>query len=65
MPWAEAVIRAIGQVTQVCCKIYSKVEQREKPLVPKIDSLYKHAWRRRALTDIGKVKRGEYYYLTG
>jgi hypothetical protein len=31
--------------------------------VPKIDSLYKHARRQRALADIGKVEHGEFYYL--
>jgi hypothetical protein len=58
-----AVIEASGQVTQVRCKIYSKVEYREKLLVQKIDNLHKHAGRRRTLADIGKVKRGEFYYL--
>ena len=50
-------------ITQVMCKICTDVEGREKLLVPKLDSLYKHAGRRRALVDIGKVRRGEYYYL--
>jgi hypothetical protein len=63
MPWAEAVIGASGQVTQVRCKICSEVEHREKLLVPKINNLYNHVGRRRALVDIGKVKRGEFYYL--
>jgi hypothetical protein len=52
-----------GSITQVRCKVCSDVEGREKLLVPKIDSLYKHAGRRRALADMGKVRRGEYYYL--
>jgi hypothetical protein len=64
MPWAEAIIGASGQVTQVHCKICSEVEQREKLLVPKIDSFYKHTGRRRVLADIGKVRHGEYYYLS-
>jgi hypothetical protein len=32
-------------------------------LVPKIDSLWKHARRQKALCDTMKVKKGEYYYL--
>jgi hypothetical protein len=32
-------------------------------LEPKIDNLYKHAGRRKALADIGKMKHGEFYYL--
>jgi hypothetical protein len=63
MPWVEVVIEASRQVIQVRCKICLEVERREKLLVPKIDSLYKQAGRRRALANIGKVKRGEYYYL--
>ena len=63
LPWAEAVVGVDGSITQVRCKVCSDVEGREKLLVPKIDSLYKHAGRRRALADMGKVRRGEYYYL--
>jgi hypothetical protein len=63
LPWAEAVVGADGRITQVRCKICSDIEGREKLLVPKIDSLYKHAGRRKALVDMGKVRRGEHYYL--
>jgi hypothetical protein len=45
LPWAEAVVGADGRITQVRCKICSDIEGREKLLVPKIDSLYKHAGR--------------------
>ena len=31
--------------------------------MPKIDSLYKHEGPQRALANIEKVKRNEYYYL--
>jgi hypothetical protein len=40
-----------------------KIERREKLLLLKIDSLYKHAGQRRVLDDIGKVKCGEFYYF--
>jgi hypothetical protein len=63
LPWAEAVMGADGRISQVRCKVYSFVERREKLLVPKIDSLWKHAGRRKALCDSTKVKKGKYYYL--
>ncbi|KAG0611275.1 hypothetical protein M758_7G128500 [Ceratodon purpureus] len=62
LPWAEAVVGCDGSITQVRCKICSNVEAREKLMVPKIDSLYKHAGRRKAMVDMGKVRRGEYFY---
>jgi hypothetical protein len=62
-PWAEVVVGVDRHITQVRCKICTDVEGREKLLVPKIDSLMKHAGRRRAAVDMGKVKRGEYFYL--
>lgn len=63
LPWAEAVMGAEGRVSQVQSKVCSFVERREKLLVPKIDSLWKHAGRRKALCDTMKVKKGEYYCL--
>jgi hypothetical protein len=54
---------ADGRVSQVRCKVCSFVERREKLLVPKIDSLWKHVGWRKALCDTMKVKKGEYYYL--
>jgi hypothetical protein len=64
LPWAESVLGRDGRVTQVKCKVCSEVEGREKLLAPKIDSLWKHAGRRRALTSIGTVKKGDHYFLT-
>jgi len=43
--------------------VCSEVEGREKLLVPKLDSLWKHAGRRRALVDSGKLKKGQHYFL--
>ena len=63
-PWAESVLGADGQVRQVRCKVCSDVEGREKLLKPKIDGLWKHAGRRRATTSFGKIKAGEYYFLS-
>jgi hypothetical protein len=47
----------------VCYKICTDFEGREKLLVPKIDSLMKHASRKRASADMGKIKCGECFYL--
>jgi hypothetical protein len=49
-----------GRISQVRCKVCSFVKRRKKLLVPKIDSLWKHAGRRKALCDSVKVKKGEY-----
>jgi hypothetical protein len=64
LPWAESVLGRDGHVTQVRCTVCSKVEGCEKLLAPKIDSLWKHAGRRRALTSIGTVKQGDHHFLT-
>jgi hypothetical protein len=63
LPWAKGVVGADGRITQVYCTICIDIEGREKLLVSKINSLYKHASRRRALEDMGKVRHGEQYYL--
>jgi hypothetical protein len=54
LQWAKAVMGADGRIIQVRCKICSDIEGREKLLVPKIDSLYKHAGRKKALVDMGR-----------
>ena len=53
-----------GKIRQVRCKICSDVEGRDKLLVPKVDSLYKHCGRRKAKTSFGKVVAGEHYFLS-
>jgi hypothetical protein len=52
-----------GRITQVRCKVCTNVEGCEKLLVPKIDSLMKHVGRKKATVDMGKMKRGEHFYL--
>ena len=64
LPWAESVFSEDGKIKQVCCKICSNVEGRDKLLVPKLDSLYKHCGRRKAKTSFGKVVAGEHYFLS-
>jgi hypothetical protein len=51
-------------VAQVKCRICSDVEGHEKLLLPKIDGLWKHAGRRRALANFGNVRKGDFYFLS-
>lgn len=43
LPWAEVVLVADGSMTMVKCTICSSVDSRDKLLVAKLDSLWKHA----------------------
>jgi hypothetical protein len=52
---------ADARISQVQCKVCSFVERREKLLVPKIDSSWKHVGCRKVLCDSTKVKKEEYY----
>jgi hypothetical protein len=45
LPWAEAMLRANGKVNMVKCCVCLQIEGRKKLLVPKFDSLQKHARR--------------------
>ena len=51
LPWAQSVFGKDGRVCQVQCNVCTKVMSREKLVVPKLDSLWKHAGRRKALVD--------------
>jgi hypothetical protein len=54
------MVDAHGKVHQVKCKVCSKIEDKEKLLALKLDSLWKHNGRRRALMAIpGVCKIGE------
>jgi hypothetical protein len=39
-------------------------EEHKKMLVPKIDFLWKHVGRKKALANMGCVKQDEYYFFT-
>jgi hypothetical protein len=56
----EAVVGGDGRMSQVHCKVCSHVEGQEKLLVAKIDSLWKHTRRRKALTTFGQEKKGNF-----
>lgn len=63
-PWAESVLGSDGRVAQVRCTVCSEVEGREKLLIPKLDSLWKHSGRRRAIVDAGKIKKGSHFFVS-
>lgn len=51
-----------GKVHQVCSFICAKIEARDKLLLSKLDSLYKHQGRQKTkLTILGACVKGEYY----
>jgi hypothetical protein len=55
-------VYAHGKVHQVRWKVCTKIEGKEKLLAPKLDNLWKHNGRRKALGTISKkIKIGEYY----
>ncbi len=53
-----------GKLTTVRCKVYGKIEGHEKILVPKFDSLQKHAsWHKYKVAWLGCVM-GQYFMST-
>jgi len=55
LPWAEYVVDEQWKVHEVKCKVYTKIEGKEKLLAPKLDNLRKHGGRRKALTTIPRI----------
>jgi len=55
------VVDAHGKVHKVKCKVCTKIDGKEKLLAPKLDNLWKHNGKRKALGTISRVfKVGEY-----
>jgi hypothetical protein len=52
-----------GKVVQVHYKVCVQIEKREKLLIPKINSLWKHVGHCKTLVLMPKVKTGEHYFL--
>lgn len=51
-------------VNQVCCEVCTTIESKEKILVVKLDSLYKHAGRKKAKAKhLGMAEGTIYYYM--
>ncbi len=61
MPWAKNVLNENGLITHVWCKICTKVMVKENLLVPKFDSLCKHASRKKVTSPMFSVPRGTFY----
>jgi hypothetical protein len=61
--WAESIMGSNGKVVQVQCKVYFFIDGKDKLLVAKLGSLWKHAGRRKVLVVMSKVKVGEHYVL--
>jgi len=55
LPWAELVANAHGKVHRVRCKVCTKITNKEKFLAFKLDNLWKHGDRRKALAIILRV----------
>ena len=58
------MVEADGSVAQVGCRICTDVKGRDKLLVPKIDGMWKHAGRKKALANFRNVKKGNFYFLS-
>jgi hypothetical protein len=62
-PWIKFVLGSNGKVVQVQCKVCSLIDGKNKLLVIKLDSLWKHAGCCKALVAMLRVKVGEHYFL--
>ncbi len=47
LPWVETIFDANGNLLIVRCKVYIKIERKQKLLIPKWDSFEKHARKRK------------------
>lgn len=61
LPWVEVVVNFKRKMTQVRCRIHSKVQKKEKALVPKFDGLQKHASHRKTTFTRSWAVVGQYY----
>jgi hypothetical protein len=64
LPWAKLVTSEDGKVHQVECKVCSTIERKDKLLTAKLDSLWKHNGRRKALVVITGVCKVTYFYMS-
>lgn len=63
LPWTRFYLGSNGSLHTIKCKIYSKVERKDKILATKWDSFCKHVGWQKVLNNIGiNVKKGEWYY---
>jgi hypothetical protein len=58
LPWAKSIMGSNGKVVQVQCKVCFFIDGKDKLLVAKLDSLWKHARHHKALVTMLGVKGG-------
>lgn len=63
MLWAKSTMGVDGKVIYIKWKVCSVIERRNKLLVPKLDFLWKHVGRRKAIIASIGVVVGDFYYL--
>jgi hypothetical protein len=63
LPWAKSILAFDGKIVQVWCKVFIPIEVKEKFLVPKLDSCWKHANPCKVCLVKPKVKVGKHYFL--
>lgn len=64
LSWVEAMVWCDRKLIMVCCKMCSEIEGREKNLVPKFDSVQKHASRQKCKVACPRSVVGYYFMLT-
>jgi hypothetical protein len=62
-PWAKFVLGSNVKVVQIQCKVCSLIDGKNNLMVAKLDSLWKHASRCKALVVMPGVKVEEHYFL--
>lgn len=61
LPWAKSILSSNGKVVQVECKVCSLIEGKDKLLVPKLDSFWKHVGHHKALIVMLEIKVRQHY----
>ncbi len=63
MPWAKTIVGVNKKVTQIKCKVCSDIDGKDRLLVTKLDSLWKHVGQRLATIAFVGVLIGDIYFL--
>jgi hypothetical protein len=56
IPWTKSMVDAYG-------KVCTKIKGKEKLFAPKLNNLWKHSERRKALTTIPRICKANEYYM--
>jgi hypothetical protein len=63
LTWAESITNEDGKVHKVKCKICSKMEWKDKLIALKLDNLWKHGGRKKALVAIPIVYKAREVHM--